>query len=55
MRFAAVVSRMGLIRRFLGPFEDRELGVTAVNHDPSDRPVTFLSANLTPIHRVNHK
>ena len=52
--FATIVPCMGLIGRFLRPFEDRQLRVAAMNHDPLDRPVRLFVANLTSIDRVNH-
>ena len=55
VRFAAVVPGMRFVRRFLRPFEDRQLRITAVDRDPSDRPLALLPANLTSIDRVNHQ
>jgi hypothetical protein len=52
--FAAVVSGMGFIGRFLRPFENRELRVAAMDHDPPDWLIGLFTTNFTSIDRVNH-
>lgn len=52
--FAAIVPGMGLVGRFLGPLENRELRIAAMDHDPPDRLIGLLTTNFTSIDRVNH-
>jgi hypothetical protein len=35
MRFTAVVARVGGVRSVFRPFENRQMRVTAMDHDPS--------------------
>lgn len=52
--FAAVVTRVESIGCFFGPFENCQLCVATVDHNP---PYWFLflgPTNLTPINRVDH-
>ena len=51
---SAVVPRAGRIGRFFVPLENRQLRVAAVDHDPSDRLLALLAANLTSINPVDH-
>lgn len=53
MRFAAIVSCMRNIRSFLGPLENRQLRIAAMDHDPSHRIVALGSANLASIDRID--
>lgn len=55
MRFATVVPSMRSVSRLFRPFEDGQLRVTAVDHDPSNGPFALLATNLTSINRVNHR
>ena len=54
MRLAAIVPRVGCVGRFFRPFEDRELRVAAIDHNPAHRVLALRSANLTSINPVNH-
>jgi hypothetical protein len=54
VRLAAVVPRMRRLGSLPGPFENRQLRIAAVDHDPAHRMVTFFSANLTSINRIDH-
>jgi hypothetical protein len=54
VRFAAVVPRVGRVGGFLRPFENRQLRVVAMDHDPAHRIVALLAANLTSINGADH-
>jgi len=54
VRLPAVVARLRFVCGFLGPFKDRELRVTAVDHNPADRFFALLTADFTSIYRVDH-
>lgn len=51
---AAVVARTLRVRRFLGPLEDVQLQIAAVDHNPSAWLVALQPANLTSIDGIDH-
>src|SRR5580698_5519877 len=51
---AAVVACMWSIGGFLGPLEDGQLFVAAVDHDPADGILALFAAYLTSINFVDH-
>ena len=53
--FAAVVPGMGFVGSILVPFENGQLCIAAVDHNPPDRPVGLLTTDFTSIDRVNHR
>jgi hypothetical protein len=54
MCLTAVVARMGSVRSFFRPFEDRQMRVTAMDHDPSPWVFAFQAAYLTSVNCINH-
>jgi hypothetical protein len=54
MTFTTVVTRVGSLRRLFRPFENRQLRVAAMDHNPSSRIFAFQAANLTSIDAINH-
>jgi hypothetical protein len=47
MRLAAVVARVGRIRSFFGPFENGQLRIATVDHDPAHRIIAFFATDFT--------
>ena len=54
MGLSAIMAGMRGVGGFPGPFEDGQLRVAAMNHNPAGRMFAFFAANLTSINRVNH-
>jgi hypothetical protein len=54
MTFTTVVARVGSLRRLFRPFENRQLRVAAMDHNPSSRIFAFQATNFTSIDAINH-
>ena len=46
---------MGRIRSFSCPFEDRQLRIAAMDHDPVQRIFALFATNLTLVIRTDHR
>jgi len=53
--FAAIVTRAGRVRSFLGPLEDRQLRTVAVDDEPAHGILALLLADFTSIDGVDHR